>query len=72
MKRITKEQLREKLNLDYGIDVHTTQITLTKNKINNLMIVEGIGGYGFFRYGYDNFGNIKLYPNKMHSVNINV
>ena len=72
MKRISKETLRNKLYMEYNLNVSTTQITLTKTKLNNLMIVEGIGGYGFFRYGYDYNDIIKIYPNKMNEINLNL
>ena len=72
MKRISKETLRNKLYMEYNLNVSTTQITLTKTSINNVMIVEGIGGYGFFRYGYDNDGIIRIYPNKMNKINLNL
>ena len=72
MKRISKETLRNKLYMEYNLNVSTTQITLTKTRTNNVMIVEGIGGSGLFRYGYDNNGIIKVYPNKMHEINLNL
>ena len=72
MKRISKETLRNKLYMEYNLNVSTTQITLTKTSINNVMIVEGIGGYGFFRYGYDSDGIIRIYPNKMNKINLNL
>lgn len=73
MKKVTKQELADRLILDYNIVVSTKQITLTKTSINDVMIVEGIGGYGFFRYGrYGIDGELKIYPNKMHEVNLNV
>lgn len=69
MKKVTKQELADRLILDYNIVVSTKQITLTKTSINNVMIVEGIGGYGFFRYGIGIDGELKIYPNKMHEVN---
>lgn len=73
MKRITKDNLRARLFLDYGIKVHTTQITLTKSYCHqSLMIVDGIGGMAIFRYGYNSDGDIKIYPNKIHQINLNV
>lgn len=72
MRKITKHELTAKLFVDYNLRVSPKQITLTKTSINNVMIVEGIGGYGFFRYGFDNNGVIRIYPNKMHEVNLNV
>lgn len=72
MRKITKHELTAKLFVDYNLRVNPKQITLTKTSINNVMIVEGIGGYGFFRYGFDNNGVIRIYPNKMHEVNLNV
>jgi len=71
-RKITKRELCDRLFVSYNLRVSPKQITLTKNSINNLMIVEGIGGYGFFRYGFDQYGDIRVYPNKMHSVNLNV
>jgi|688.fasta_scaffold604075_2 hypothetical protein len=72
MRKITKNELRASLFVDYNLVVKNNQITLTKTSINNVMIVEGIGGYGFFRYGLDNNGILRIYPNKMHEVNLNV
>jgi len=72
MRKITKNELRAALFMDFNIEVHTSQITLVKSPINNLMIVEGIGGYGFFRYGLDNKGILRIYPNKMNEVNLNL
>jgi hypothetical protein len=73
MRKITKNELRAILYLKYNISVHTTQITLTKSYYHDsLMIVDGIGGMGIFRYGHDTMGNIKIYPNKMHEINLNV
>lgn len=72
MRKITKQELSAKLFIDYNLRVSTKQIILTKTSINNVMIVEGIGGYGFFRYGFDNDGIIRIYPNKMHNINLNV
>ncbi len=72
MKIITKSLLRVRLLMDYGINVDTTQITLfaTKKLPMKMMIVDGIGGYALFRYGYDLNGEVKLYPNRMHSIHI--
>ena len=72
MRKITKNDLRAILYMEYNLIVKTTQITLFKNSIHNLMVVAGIGGYGFFRYGFDNNGIIRVYPNQMHEVNLNV
>ena len=72
MRKITKNELASILFRDFNLLVSTKQITLTKTSINNVMIVEGIGGYGFFRYGFDNNGVIRIYPNKMHEVNLNL
>jgi len=72
MRKITKQELCARLFVDYNLHVSPKQITLTKTSINNVMIVEGIGGYGFFRYGFDKDGTLLIYPNKMHSVNLNV
>ena len=72
MRKITKNELRGRLYMEYNLNVSTTQITLTKTRTNNVMIVEGIGGSGLFRYGYDNNGIIKVYPNKMHEINLNL
>lgn len=72
MRKITKHELCAKLFVDYNLRVSPKQIILTKTAINNVMIVEGIGGYGFFRYGFDSDGIIRIYPNKMHHINLNV
>jgi hypothetical protein len=72
MRKITKNELRGVLFSDYDLIVKANQITLTKTSINNVMIVEGIGGYGFFRYGLDSNNILRVYPNKMHYVNINL
>lgn len=72
MRKITKNELAAILYSEYNLRVGTKQLTLTKTSINNVVIVEGIGGYGFFRYGFDNNGIIRVYPNKMHEVNLNL
>jgi hypothetical protein len=70
MKRITKSELQTRLGVDYDIWVRTSQITTTKTKNapHSLMIVEGIGGYGLFRYGYNTNGEVKIYPNRMNEI----
>lgn len=71
MKRITKDKLRAHLYMKYKIVVSTKQITLTKSYCHDsLMIVDGIGGMGIFRYGHDTMGNIQIYPNKVHQLNL--
>lgn len=72
MRKITKHELMGVLFRDFNLIVKSNQITLAKTSINNVMIVEGIGGYGFFRYGLDSNNIIRVYPNKMHEVNLNV
>ena len=73
MRKITKDNLRATLYMKYKINVSTKQITLTKSYCHSsLMIVDGIGGMGIFRYGFDTMGNIQIYPNKMHEINLNL
>jgi hypothetical protein len=69
MRKIAKNELLAVLYSDYDLIVLREQITLTKDSTNNLMIVEGLPGYGFFRYGLDAKGILRVYPNKMHNVN---
>lgn len=72
MKIITKSVLRVRLLMDYGINVDTSQITLFASiKLPmKMMIVDGIVGFALFRYGYNLNGDVKLYPNRMHSIHI--
>lgn len=72
MRKITKQELCGRLFVDFNLRVSPKQLTLTKTSINDVVIVEGIGGYGFFRYGFDSDGIIRIYPNKMNEVNLNL
>ena len=69
MKIITKSLLRVRLLMDYPTRMNNIEIA-TKKLPMKMMIVDGIGGYALFRYGYDLNGEVKLYPNRMHSIHI--